>query len=112
MIADYIKMVWRSLGSRKLRSWLTVIGVIIGIAAVVSLISLGQGLESGIEEQFSKLGISSLRVVPKGLRGPPEGTAVLTERDVDVVENVIGVDYVTPTLMKAVKILLCVVAVS
>jgi putative ABC transport system permease protein len=104
MIADYIRMVFRSLVSRKLRSWLTVIGVVIGIAAVVSLISLGQGLESGIEEEFSKLGISSLRVVPKGLRGPPEGTNVLTTRDVEVCENVIGVDYVTPMLMKSTKV--------
>ncbi|MDD5331501.1 MAG: ABC transporter permease [Candidatus Nanoarchaeia archaeon] len=104
MIRDYLTLIWKNILHKKIRSWLTVIGVIIGIAAIVSLIALGQGLQSGVEEQFSRLGTSNLRIVPKGLMGPPEKADVLTEDDVKVCENVIGVDYVTPMLAKSIKV--------
>jgi putative ABC transport system permease protein len=78
---------------RQLRSWLTVLGVIIGIAAIVSLITIGQGLENAIIEQFSVLGAGKIRIVPEGLTGPPVGDSGLTEDDVEIVENTIGVDY-------------------
>ncbi|MDD5178388.1 MAG: ABC transporter permease [Candidatus Nanoarchaeia archaeon] len=104
MIKDYLMLIWKNVTHKKIRSWLTVIGVVIGIAAIISLIALGQGLESGIEEQFSKMGISSLRVIPKGLMGQPERSDILTTKDSDICENVIGVDYVTPMLVKSIKV--------
>ncbi|MBI2656603.1 ABC transporter permease, partial [Candidatus Woesearchaeota archaeon] len=45
MIKDYIMVGISNLFHRKLRSWLTMIGIFIGIAAVVALISLGQGMK-------------------------------------------------------------------
>jgi len=50
MIFDYFLFAWNSIRQRKIRSWLTMIGIFIGISAVVSLISLGQGLENSITE--------------------------------------------------------------
>ncbi len=47
MIKDFFFISFKSLSRRKLRSWLTMIGIFIGIAAVVSLIGLGQGLRTG-----------------------------------------------------------------
>ena len=44
MILDYLGLIYSGLRNRKLRSWLTMLGIFIGIAAVVSLVSLGQGL--------------------------------------------------------------------
>ena len=38
MAIDYLKLAWNSIRYRKLRSWLTVIGIIIGVAAIVALI--------------------------------------------------------------------------
>ena len=43
MIKDYFLLAFNNLRSRGLRSWLTILGIFIGIAAVVSLISLGAG---------------------------------------------------------------------
>ena len=46
MITDYVKLSFNNLKTRKLRSWLTMLGIFIGIAAVVALIGLGEGLRA------------------------------------------------------------------
>ena len=53
---DFFLLAFNNLKRRRLRSWLTMIGIFIGIAAVVALISLGQGLQNYINEQFEQLG--------------------------------------------------------
>ena len=52
MIKDYFVLALRNLTKRKLRSWLTMIGIFIGIAALVALVSLGEGLRGAILGQF------------------------------------------------------------
>ena len=76
MNTDHLLLAFRSLVRRKLRSWLTMIGIFIGIAAVVSLIGLGEGLRVAITSQFGFLGPDVLSVQASGLNfaGPP-GTA-------------------------------------
>lgn len=104
MIKEYLVMILRSIRYRKVRSWLTVIGIVIGIAAIVSLITIGNGLENAIAEQFNKMGTETIRVVPKGLMGPPSGTKGLTMDDADIIENIKGVEYVNPVLMQSTTI--------
>jgi len=98
MLADYFRLALRSLAKRKLRTYLTMIGIFIGIAAVVSLIGLGQGLRAAIISQFGFLGTDILSVQAAGasLGGPPGSGAVtpLTKDLVDKIENVNGVDTV------------------
>ncbi len=93
MIDEFIMFSWNNMKHRQLRSWLTIIGVIIGIAAIVSLISLGEGFENAIVEQFNVLGADKIRITPAGLTGPPTGVEGLTTDDLEVVEDVRGVDY-------------------
>ena len=88
-----------SLKERKVRNWLTILGIIIGIAAIVTLVFVGNGLENAIREQFSKLGISNIRVAPGNLRGPPTGTLGFNNSIVDLVEDVKAVEYVNPALL-------------
>ncbi|RME42138.1 MAG: FtsX-like permease family protein [Caldilineae bacterium] len=59
----------RSLAANKLRSILTMLGIIIGVGAVIALISVGQGFEQYINEQFASLGTNLLFVVPGQLDG-------------------------------------------
>lgn len=81
----------RNVLNRGKRSWLTVIGVFIGIAAVVALVSLGQGLEQTVVSEFESLGADNLYVFSgSGFGG--ESVEPLTDRDIDVIENVRGVD--------------------
>jgi len=107
MIKDYLRLAFRSITNRRLRSWLTMIGIFIGIAAVVSLISLGQGMKYAINEQFSGLGGDSLVIEAKGVSGygPPGSGAVvkLTEDDLDVIDGVRGVDRYASRLIRSIK---------
>ncbi|MDP3918376.1 MAG: ABC transporter permease [Nanoarchaeota archaeon] len=93
MIKDYFNYGWKNMKHRQLRSWLTILGVVIGIAAIVSLISFGQGFENAIVDQFGVLGADRIRVTPEGLTGPPVGVSGLTEDDVETVKNTRGVDF-------------------
>ncbi len=98
MIKDYINFALDNLKHRKLRSWLTMIGIFIGIAAVVSLIGLGEGLRVAITSQFGFLGtdVISIQASGVGLSGPPGSGAVdpLEETLKEKLENIKGVDSV------------------
>ena len=52
MKGEYLLLAINGLKERKLRSWLTMIGIFIGIAAVVALMGLGEGLRTAITGQF------------------------------------------------------------
>ena len=60
MIPDLIRIALTNIVHRSRRSLLTVIGVAVGIAAVVSLVSLGQGLESSIQQQAEEIGADKI----------------------------------------------------
>ena len=93
MNLEYFKLALKNLSSRRLRSWLTMLGIIIGIAAVVSLVTLGQGLQQAIEDEFQELGIDKLLVSPRGDRFLNVGqeSDVLTTDDLNVIKNLPGV---------------------
>jgi putative ABC transport system permease protein len=95
MIKDYLNYALQSLRHRRLRSWLTMIGIFIGIASVISLIGLGEGLRIAITSQFGFLGTDVLSVQASGLNyGPPGSGAVdpLKEELVDKIKVINGVD--------------------
>ncbi|MCC7574063.1 ABC transporter permease [Candidatus Woesearchaeota archaeon] len=95
MIGDYFRIALGSIKKRKMRSWLTLIGIFIGIAAVVSLISIGQGLQAVIEDEFKALGTDKIVVRAAGSSfGMTQSSNPLTKDDVDVLKNVQGVNVV------------------
>ena len=93
MISDYFNIAWKNLRKRKLRSWLTMIGIIISIATIFVLISLSIGLQNAVEEQFRLLGSDKFFIQPKGQLGAPGtgGAVELTLNDVKIVEKSKGV---------------------
>lgn len=96
MLKDYLYLSYDSLIHRGVRSWLTIIGILIGIAAVVSLISLGEGLRITVMSQFNFLSTDILTVQASGLNyGPPGSGAVnpLKESYVDGIGRLSGVDF-------------------
>jgi putative ABC transport system permease protein len=107
MFLDSFYLALKNIRHRGLRSWLTLLGIIIGIAAVISLLSLGQGLQEAITGQFS--GIAADRLVVTNAEtafGPPGSTAVkkLSEHDVDVIESVPGVVSTIPRLIRVTPV--------
>lgn len=99
---SYFSLAFNNLRRRKLRSWLTMIGIFIGIAAVVALISLGQGLQGYINQQFEQLGKDKIIIQPKGFGSPGSatGSLKLTSKDLKVIEEVRGVEYASGYLIK------------
>lgn len=91
----YLFLAFNNIKRRKLRSWLTVLGIFIGIAAVVSLISLGQGLQGFINGQFAQLRADKIIIQPKSFGAPGAGSnsqLVLSEKDLRTIRDVQGVD--------------------
>jgi putative ABC transport system permease protein len=107
MIQDFFKISVNNLRRRKLRSWLTMIGIFIGIAAVVGLITLGQGLQTAITGQLGSLDADSLTVQNSGTGlGPPGSTVVekLTDHDLELVRKVRGVKNAEPILLRMAQV--------
>lgn len=64
MLFDYLNLSWHSIRNRSLRSWLTILGVVIGVTAIVTLISIGQGIQDSILKEFDKIGYNTVTVLP------------------------------------------------
>ncbi len=88
----------------KMRSWLTIIGIVIGVAAVVAIISIGQGMQESVQSRLGSLGADLITVTPGfsrafgggGFGGGSAGSASinLTDKDLNVIKQVPGVLYV------------------
>jgi putative ABC transport system permease protein len=97
-IKEYFKIAFRNLRSRLLRSWLTVLGIIIGVFLIISLLSLSEGLKTTINQQLQSLGGEMVMVMP----GSSEdifsslmfGGSKLEREDLDAISRAEGVDKV------------------
>jgi putative ABC transport system permease protein len=71
-IIEAIRIAMRALAANKLRSVLTMLGIIIGVGAVIALMSIGRGVEKYVTDQFAGLGSNLLFIAPGSLSdGPP-----------------------------------------
>lgn len=92
MLIDLLKTSFRSLMANKTRTFLTMLGIIIGVFAVISLISIGQGIQNYVTGQFGKLGSDLVFVTPGklNLRGDPGANFLankLDEKHLKLLEN-------------------------
>jgi len=111
MIIDYFNFALSGIRHRKLRSWLTMIGIFIGITAVVALISIGQGMQAAIDDQFKKIGSNRIIVSPGGggieTSNPLMGglvSAKLTDDDVKFIRKIRGVEFAAGPVIQPVKV--------
>jgi len=107
MYKDFLKIVYVSLKNRRLRSWLTMIGIFIGIAAVVSLIGLGEGLRTGIISQFDFLAVDVLTIQGAGVQAGPPGSGVinpLKDSYIGDLEGINGVDMAIGRIIENSKV--------
>ena len=70
MYKESFLMAWASLIANKMRSVLTMLGIIIGVAAVIALVSIGNGVKQDIQNSISSLGSNLLMVMPGAPRTP------------------------------------------
>ena len=105
MFTDYFILALKSIRHRKLRSWLTVIGIVIGVAAIISLITLSRSLEGTIEHQFEQFGANRILVSAKGFQGPGTLSQGLTIEDVETIEKISGLEYVIPSVFRSAEVI-------
>ena len=93
-ILESVRLAFRALTANKLRAILTMLGIIIGVGAVITLMSAGEGVSVYIEEQFQGIGSNLLFVLPgsaeEATSGPPgsqASTSELTNGDVEALRD-------------------------
>jgi putative ABC transport system permease protein len=101
MIRDIFEMSLKSLTRQQIRSFLTLAGVVIGIAAIVCLLSIGAGLTLSVNEQFEKMGTNIVYLLGSNpLSGSSQATE-FSDSDIAWIESVSGVDYALPLYMSS-----------
>lgn len=104
VLKDLLKFIIVTLTRRGLRSVLTILGISIGIAAVVALISLSTGMQAGIEGEFKALGSDKLFVTASSSAFGPPGTSVVVPLTIDQaegIEDIEGVDLAIGRLLSS-----------
>ena len=117
-LSDILRLSLNSLTHRGLRSWLTILGIIIGVAAVIAMLSIGNGMTQTVETQMSGLGADIVTVSPgftqaqgtsggfdqmrknfERMVGGGEGTSdddpILTDTDIYAISTAEGVEAVS-----------------
>lgn len=94
-----LQIAWRSLLVNKMRSLLTMLGVIIGVGAVIIMVSLSQGASAGITDRISSMGSNLLMVTSGGGFGPVRGansSGQLSMADVEAISQLPMVKHTGP----------------
>ncbi|MBU2546813.1 MAG: ABC transporter permease, partial [Proteobacteria bacterium] len=109
MIWNAFLLAIREIRRNVLRSVLTALGVVIGVASVITLVTVGGGVTAKVKEDVSKLGSNLLMVRPGQFRGPgggPSGAKPFTPRDLEAVRREIPfLSAVAPIDSKAATII-------
>ena len=63
-LLDILRYAFKSLQHRQMRSWLTILGIVIGIASVVALLTIGEGFNNEVNKQLSALGSNMISISP------------------------------------------------
>lgn len=110
MIWENLKMAGRSITGNKLRTFLTMLGIIIGVGSVSAVIAIGNGVKASISDQATSLGTNLIQVNPgqgfteEGGGGAASfasslGASTLTEKDVETIQGLEGVVAVAPAML-------------
>ncbi len=98
--SDVFKLAFKALRDRKLRSFLTIVGIMVGSAIILALIASSSGLSAGVQSQVSKIGANTLTVSSArqffGGGSSSGQTYQLSQQDVSTIESFQGVSDVIP----------------
>jgi putative ABC transport system permease protein len=100
MIWNALSIAVREIGRNLTRAFLTVLGIFIGVAAIITMVTLGQGATLAVKAQISSLGNNLLTLRPGagfGSRAPSAGVPHFTEKDATIIgEQIAGIAAVAP----------------
>jgi macrolide transport system ATP-binding/permease protein len=106
---EYFKQAFRALMANKIRTGLSVLGILIGVAAVIAMLAVGTGAQKSLEQQLSSLGTNLLTLMPGslqvgGVQQGVGGTSRITLKDTDAVATVPMVKRVAPEVSGHVQV--------
>ena len=108
MLKESLRISFDSFRHRKINTALTVLGIVIGIAAIISLVSIGEGLKASVLEQLESFGSDKLIITPSSGGGSVGFSAFagenLVESDVRRIENINGVKTAAGVLFKTLPV--------
>jgi putative ABC transport system permease protein len=98
-----------NLSANKLRSMLTVLGIVIGVAAVIAMLSIGRGAEASITSQIESMGTNLVYVSPgstsqSGIQTAAGSAATLTIDDAEALASLANVEAVSPVTQNMVQV--------
>ncbi|WP_048143509.1 ABC transporter permease [Methanosarcina horonobensis] len=103
----YLKMALNMLVHSKLRSWLTIIGIVIGVGSVIGIVSLGDAMQADIQTRLAEMDLTKILISPgytraeSNMRGPPgmgwetSMDAELTDDDIDALQGLESIEHIT-----------------
>lgn len=108
-VVEHTKQGFRSLAANKVRTVLSMLGILIGVAAVIAMLALGTGAQRAIEQQLASLGSNLLVIRPgttrSGAVALDAGTVTrLTLEDAAALKQIVGVKNAVPTVQKRVQV--------
>ena len=100
-LANLLKIALKALNNNKLRCFLTMLGIIIGVASVITMLAIGQGSKNSIKAQISEMGSNMIMIRPGnmqrgGVRQNAEDMQTLKIEDYESLKSVPGVAAVSP----------------
>ncbi len=111
-LQDVIRETYSALTSNKIRSGLTVLGIVIGISSVIAMVSIGQGAQGSITSRIEGLGSNLLSITPgapqteRGVVSSGRGSGqTLKSSDADALKEIPGVEYVSAELQRRFQII-------
>ncbi|MFZ2803912.1 MAG: ABC transporter permease [Patescibacteria group bacterium] len=110
-ITDLLEEIYLGVSSNKVRSGLTMLGIVIGIASVIAMLSVGQGAQQSVEANIQSLGSNLLVVMPGATRGVGQAVSAgrgsaqsLTDADETAIEGLSGIGAVDSEVTKREQI--------
>ncbi|MDE6377825.1 MAG: ABC transporter permease, partial [Duncaniella sp.] len=102
-IVNLLKIALKALNNNKLRCFLTMLGIIIGVASVITMLAIGQGSKMSIKAQISKMGSNMIMIHPGnmqrgGVRQSSDDMQTLKVEDYEAMQELPGVAAVSPSV--------------
>lgn len=107
MLGTFFALTIKGLRHRPTRSWLTILGVVIGIMLVVMILVLGNGIQRSVSNQLQAFGSGLIMIFPGKETNPLMGflgSQKFKESDIMALEKIEGVDYVVPFEVRSLNI--------
>lgn len=102
-IANLLKIAFKALNNNKLRCFLTMLGIIIGVASVITMLAIGQGSKNSIKAQISEMGSNMIMIHPGnmqrgGVRQSADAMQTLQVSDYEALKELAGIAAISPSV--------------